>query len=118
MTNNLDLVRDLLLRAEDEGFSSEDPKTVYHIRLLKHAGLVQAVVTPRKWKGRFTLGILKRLTPAGRQFLHAARNEMIWRRTKKDFIRPGLFFSLRLVADYLRQQDKEIAAGHLTSEKS
>ena len=118
MTNNLDLVRDLLFRGEEEGFSSEDPKTVYHIRLLKQAGLVQAVVTPKRWKGRFTLGILKRLTPAGRQFLQAARNEMIWRRTKKDFIRPGLFFSLSLVADYLRQQDKLIAAGNFASEKS
>ena len=118
MTNNLDLVRDLLLHAEEESFSSEDPKTVYHIRLLKQAGLVQAVVTPRQWKDRFTLGILKRLTPAGRQFLQAARNETIWRRTKKDFIRPGLFFSLRLVADYLRQQDRPVAAGGFSSEKS
>lgn len=118
MTNNLDFVRDLLLRAEGEGFSSEDPKTVYHIGLLKQAGLVQAIVTPKRWKGRFTLGILKRLTPDGRQFLHAARNETIWRRTKKDFIRPGLFFSLRLVADYLRQQDSEVVAGGFVSEKS
>ena len=118
MTNNLDLVRDLLRRAEEEGFSSEDPKTVYHIGLLKQAGLVQAIVTPKKWKGRFTLGILKRLTPAGRQFLHAARNETIWRGAKKDFIRPGLFFSLRLVADYLRQKDERIVVGDFTSEKS
>ena len=108
MTNNLDLVRDLLLRAESEEFSSTDPKTVYHIDLLKKAGLVQAVVTPKKWKGRFTLGILRRLTPDGQQFLHAAKNERLWSRTKKDFIRPGLFFSLRLVADYLREKDDHV----------
>ena len=118
MTNNLDLVRDLLLRGEEEGFSSTDPKTVYHIGLLKQAGLVQAVVTPKKWKGRFTLGILKRLTPSGRRFLQAAKNEAIWSRTKRDFIRPGLFFSLRLVADYLRQKDEHVIFGHFGSEKS
>lgn len=104
MTNNLDLVRDLLLRAEKGEFSSSDPKIVYHVALLKKAGLVQAVVTPKKWRGRFILGILKRLTPAGRQFLQAARNETLWSCTKRDFIQPGLFFSLRLIADYLEQK--------------
>jgi hypothetical protein len=118
VTNNLDLVRDLLLRGEAEGFSSTDPKTVYHIGLLKQAGLVQAIVTPRKWRDRFTLGILKRLTPDGRRFLRVARNEAIWSRTKRDFIRPGLFFSLRLVADYLRQKDDRVIFGDFGSEKS
>jgi len=111
VTKDLDLVRDLLLRAEESEFSSTDPKTVHHISLMKKAGLVQAVVTPKKWKGRFTLGILKRLTPEGRHFLHAAKNEMIWSRAKRNFIRPGLFFSLRLIADYLRQKEKRVVFG-------
>ena len=119
MTKDLDLVRDLLVCAEKTpGFSTSDPKAVYHVRLLKQAGLVQAIVTPKKWKGRFILGILKRLTPDGRQFLHAAKDERIWSRAKKDFIQPGLFFSLRLVADYLRQKDKRVIFGHFTSDKS
>ncbi|HJX24892.1 MAG TPA: DUF2513 domain-containing protein [Chthoniobacterales bacterium] len=108
MTKDLDLVRDLLLRAEDGEFSSSDPNIVYHIGLLRQAGLVQAVVTPRKWKNRFTLAILKRLTPAGCNFLRAARNEMIWTRTKRNFIRPGLFFSLSLISDYLRQIEERV----------
>ena len=62
-------------------------------------------------RGRFTLGILKRLTPDGRQFLRSAKNEALWRRTKRDFVRPGLFFSLRLVADYLRQKDGRVIFG-------
>jgi Hypothetical protein (DUF2513) len=107
VTKDLDLVRDLLLRTEDGEFSSSDPNIVYHIGLLKQAGLVQAVITPRKWKNRFTLAILKRLTPAGHEFLRAAKNEMIWTRTKRNFIRPGLFFSLSLIADYLRPQKEE-----------
>lgn len=118
MTNNLDLVRDLLLRAEESEFSSTDPKTVHHISLMKQAGLVQAVVTPKKWKGRFTLGIMKRLTPDGHQFLHAAKNEVIWTRAKRNFIRPGLFFSLRLIADYLRQKEKRVIFGAFGSENS
>jgi hypothetical protein len=115
VTKDLDLVRDLLRQAEAEEFSSTDPNTVYHIGLLREAGLVQAIITPKKWRGRFTLGILKRLTPAGRQFLHAARNETLWAKTKRDFIRPGLFFSLRLIADYLRQKDERIIFGEFVS---
>lgn len=108
MTKDLDLVRDLLLRAEDREFSSSDPNIVYHIGLLKQAGLVHAVVTPRRWKTKFILAILKRLTPAGCDFLRAAKNEMIWTRTKRNFIRPGLFFSLSLIADYLRQKEERV----------
>ena len=119
VTKDLDLVRDLLARAEQEHpFSTTDPKTVYHIGLMRQAGLVQAMVTPQEWRGRFTLGILKRLTPDGRQFLEAAKNETIWRRTKQDFVRPGLFFSLRLVSDYLRQTQERVGFGDFTSEKS
>jgi hypothetical protein len=109
MTKDLDLVRDLLLRAEQESeFSSSDPNIVYHIGLMRQAGLVQAIVTPKKWKEKFTLGILKRLTPAGRSFLQAAKNEQVWTRTKRNFIRPGLFFSLSLIADYLRQKEPRV----------
>jgi len=108
VTKDLDLVRDLLLQAEVTGFSSTDPNTVYHIGLMREAGLVQAIITPRKWKEKFTLAILKRLTPAGREFLRAAKNEMIWTRTKRNFIRPGLFFSLRLITDYLRQKQERV----------
>jgi hypothetical protein len=119
VTKDLDLVRDLLAHAEEApGFSTSDPKAVYHVRLLKQAGLVHAVVTPTKWKSRFTLGILKRLTPDGRQFLHAARNEVIWSRAKRNFIRPGLFFSLSLIANYLRQKEKRIVFGDFASDKS
>jgi len=119
VTKDLDLVRDLLARAEKEHpFSTTDPKAVYHVRLLREAGLVQATVTPTEWRQRFTLAILKRLTPDGRQFLQAAKNETIWRRTKQDFVRPGLFFSLRLVSDYLRQKHERVGFGDFTSEKS
>ena len=118
MTKDLDLVRNLLVRAEaPEGFSTTDAKMVYHVRLLKEAGLVHAVVTPGKWKGRFTLGILKRLTPQGRQFLSVARNETIWARAKRDFIRPGIFFSLRLIADYLKGEENRLVFGDFTREK-
>ena len=117
MTKDLDLVRDLLLRAEDGQFSSSDPNIVYHIGLLRQAGLVQAVVTPRKWKNKFTLAILKRLTPAGCDFLRAAKNEMIWTRTKRNFIRPGLFFSLSLIADYVRQKKERVIIPMLDHEE-
>ncbi len=109
MTNDLDLVRDLLFRTEKEhGFSSTEARIVYHVGLMREAGLVRAITTPRKWKNRFTLAIVKELRAAGRDFLRAARNEALWVQTKRDFIRPGLFFSLRLIADYLRQRERRI----------
>ena len=37
---------------------------------------------------------------------------------EKRFHPAGFFFSLRLVADYLHQQDEGVAAGDLGSEKS
>src|ERR1700730_17695599 len=118
MTNNLDLGRDLLLKGETSVYSSSDPKIVYHLGLMRQAGLVHAMVTPNKCQGRFTLGILKRLTPPGRQFLHAARNETIWRRAKQDFIRPGLMFSLSLVTDYLKHADHRTTLGELIAGKN
>lgn len=109
MTKDLDLVRDLLFRTEREReFSSSDPRIVYHVGLMREAGLVRAIVTPKKWKKRFTLAIVKGLNAAGRDFLRAAKNEVVWTRTKRNFIRPGLFFSLRLIADYLRQKEERV----------
>lgn len=109
MTKDLDLVRDILSRTEKEQeFSSTDPRIVYHVGLMHEAGLVRAIVTPKKWKKRFTLAIVKGLNAAGRDFLRAAKNEVAWTRTKRNFIRPGLFFSLHLIADYLRQKEKRV----------
>jgi hypothetical protein len=109
MTNDLDFVRDLLFRTEREhGFSSTDPRIVYHVGLMHKAGLVRAIVTPKKWKKRFTLAIVKGLNAAGREFLRAAKDESLWTQAKQDFIRPGLFFSLRLLTDYLKQKEKRV----------
>jgi hypothetical protein len=108
VTRDLDLVRDLLVRTEREQFTTEDPNLVYHAALLKEAGLVEAVITPKIWRGRFTLAIFKRLTGAGREFLRSAKDEQIWTRTKRNFIRPGLFFSLSLIAEYLRQKEQHV----------
>jgi hypothetical protein len=109
MTKDLDLVRDLLFRTEKElEFSSTDARVVYHVSLMREAGLVRAIVTPKKWKQRFTLAIVKGLNTAGRDFLRAAKNETLWKGAKRDFIRPGLFFSLRLIADYLRQKEERV----------
>ena len=109
MTNDLDLVRDLLIRtAKEREFSSTDARIVYHVGLMREAGLVRAIVTPKKWRKRFALAIVKGLNAAGRDFLRAARNEVVWAGTKQDFVRPGLFFSLRLIADYLEQKEKRV----------
>ncbi len=101
MTRDLDFIRELLARVAEEEFSSSDPVVIHHASLLKSAGLIHAVLTPQQWKDRFALAILKRLTPLGQQFLQASRDEAVWRQTKRIFVRPGLVFSLSMIADYL-----------------
>lgn len=102
MTRDLDFIRDLLARVAEEEFSSSDPAVIHHAGLLKEAGLIHAVITPRKWKDRFALAILKRATPAGLEFLKASQDEALWSRAKRHFIRPGLVFSLSVIADFLK----------------
>ena len=104
MTRDLDLLRDLLGRLAEAEFSTSDPLIIQHASILKKAGLIHASITPVKWKDRFALAILKRLIPAGQQFLTASRDEALWTRTKRNFTRPGVIFSLSVISDYLNKK--------------
>jgi DNA-binding transcriptional ArsR family regulator len=85
---DLELVRRILLHLEQgeaspSGFGAfvEDgyglPAIHYHIRLLHDAGLIEAdEIVPGQWWP-------ERMTWSGHEFLDAARNEELWRETKK-----------------------------------
>ena len=88
MKRDLDLVRRILLHLEgsdaspsgwsafvDDGF--EIGTIHYHFRLLHDAGLLEAdEIVPGQWWP-------ERMTWAGHEFLDAARNEDLWRETRK-----------------------------------
>ena len=88
MKRDLELVRRILLHLEEgeaspSGFGAfvEDgyglPAIHYHIRLLHDAGLIEAdEIVPGQWWP-------ERMTWSGHEFLDAARNEDLWRDTKK-----------------------------------
>lgn len=78
-----------------------------HIRLLKEAGFIDAVIfeagipkTVRKYQ-------INRLANLGHDFLKDSNNTAVWNMTKKYFIKPGVSFSLGLVAEYLKMKAKE-----------
>jgi hypothetical protein len=90
MKRDLDLVRGILLHMEGSGenagpsgFSEfiekgyEIREIHYHVRLLHDAGLLEAdEIVPGQWWP-------ERMTWSGHEFLDAARNEDLWRETKR-----------------------------------
>ncbi len=79
-----------------------------HIKLLKDAGFIDATTleagntkTIRKYQ-------INRLTNLGHDFLKDSGNATAWNLTKKYFIKPGVSFSVGLVAEYLKMKAKEI----------
>jgi hypothetical protein len=88
MKRDLDLVRRILLHLEegeanpsgfgafvDEGYDAG--AIHYHLRLLHDAGLIEAdEIVPGQWWP-------ERMTWSGHEFLDAARDEELWRETKR-----------------------------------
>jgi DNA-binding transcriptional ArsR family regulator len=93
MKRDLDLVRLILIRAEEaedftlrsSAFAAEgyDERTVArHFELLEEAGLIEVNLLRTETLGALK-GQLERLTWDGHEFLDATRNETVWSRTKE-----------------------------------
>jgi hypothetical protein len=91
MQRNMDLVREILLRAEGSDyhtlksadFPEHDEVTVArHFELMQDAGLVEANLLNLLEAGGVVRGTVVRLTWDGHEFLDSARNDEIWSRTK------------------------------------
>lgn len=92
MRRDMDLVREILLRAEDteyhrlksSAFEGKDELTVArHFELMKEAGLIEADLLCLPEHRGVERGTVLRLTWEGHEFLDAARNEDVWKRTKE-----------------------------------
>lgn len=107
MKRDIDLIREILLKVEEEpyrywdlgieleinGYSEEGLS--YHVLLLKEAGLVEArtLATPGS---RFLTYLPQRLTWAGHEFLDASRDDTIWEKAKSRLLEKsgGLAFDV------------------------
>jgi Hypothetical protein (DUF2513) len=90
VTRDLDLARRILLAVEahpepydniELSFDGVDPELVsYHVKLLTHAGLLEAENTSTMGRFEWTPSAL---TWEGHEFLDATRNDTVWRKTKE-----------------------------------
>lgn len=99
MKRDMDLVREILLKVEEQTDDPRKPAEIvieghsaeaisYHVMLLAEARLVEAVdfshMTRHLWRPQ-------RLTWAGHEFLDDVRDPEIWRRTKEGAQKAGGF---------------------------
>ena len=96
MKRDMDLIREVLLEVEKvEGwddwkqieFKDRDPEEIsYHVMLLAEAGLIEAkkICDGGAW-------LPMRLTWEGHEFLDAARNDTVWKKTKDIILLPRVY---------------------------
>ncbi len=98
---NLDLARQILLRAEkNDSFETEDSEILYHLKALGQAGLVEGEESPPRSRESHAR-ITGHLTRAGRDFLRLARDEELWDCARENFTKPDIFFSILSIRDFL-----------------
>lgn len=89
----MELVRSILLRAEDAGYAElsseafaedgfDSAVVAAHMQLLEEAGLIEANLLTLEGYGAVQ-GHVNRLTWAGHDYLDAIRNSGVWAKTKK-----------------------------------
>lgn len=111
MKRDMDLLRSILFQVEAmppytqneiliEGHSNEE--VCEHIRLAYESGLIEAIVHKT-----MPVAVVKRLTPAGHDFLESVRSEAAWKRAKDTTIQKTgslTFEALKAAASYLIQE--------------
>lgn len=112
MKRDMELVRLSLLEVEREepapdlsGYT-EDQK-VYRMALCIEAGLVDGVIVP-DGNGYPAATSAIRLTWKGHEFLDAARNDTIWKKTLAHVKKAGIAVTLPVLEDLLKKGAKEI----------
>ncbi len=112
MKRNMDLIRLLLMRSEDdkdaatacEKFKVEERS--YHVQLLIDAGLVEGFVR-RNPRGAFTGAVVSRLTWAGHDFLQSVRDDTIWNKAKEQVLKPGASWTFDILKEWAKYELKQ-----------
>ena len=111
MKRDMDLVKQILLEAEDLDTPKLDlPIEGYdqivvneHVYLCTQAGLIEATIL-RDQDGRAAQVITSRLTWQGHEFLQLARNNALWNKAKSNFKDKAVNFSFEMLFLYLKQE--------------
>lgn len=100
MTRDMELVRKILLKVEENTSSDQimnlsiegyDNEIVYnHCKLIYDAGLVSSFQTSRPLTQRYPTYIIGTLTWAGHDFLDKIKSDSIWDKTKTTIKKKGL----------------------------
>ena len=100
----MDVIRYILLQKEaEEQIEGEHDVIVYHIGLLKEAGLVTAV-TRNDARGIIADAKIMTITWAGHDFIDAMRDDTIWNKAKEKFIKPGASWTVSILFEWLKQE--------------
>jgi len=117
----MDLVRELLRWAEDAEPNAERWSDEYdqaydhlmvaeHIRLMKEAGLVDAVLVEAQ--GDILKARIDRLTWDGHEFLAGARNDTVWNKAKMIAKEKGLDLTVDLLKALLPKAAAALLGSH------
>ena len=107
MKRDMDLIRQLLLRAEaapDGQLTVDDPLETYQVRLMIDAGLTDGQISEELTTSAPRHSFIHGLTWAGHDFLDAARDDTLWKKAKEHVIKPGASFTFEFVKEWLKTE--------------
>jgi hypothetical protein len=112
MNRDMELIRQILLKAEALDFEDGEPyeryyarthDEAYQIALLKDAGLVDADVDTIDGGIPYEATII-RLTWSGHDFLDSSRDNKIWKMAVQHVIKPGASWTFSILVEWLKRE--------------
>jgi hypothetical protein len=117
MKRDMDIIRLLLLEQEagatpPELNQYEDQLVVYNVALMIDAGLIEGKVTDDE-SGTPVSAVITRMTWAGHDFLDAARDPSIWQAARERILKPGISWTISMLAEFLKAEAQRRLAAAL-----
>lgn len=112
MKRDMDIIRKILLNAEDDLYPYGAHVTLegvpietcaYHVALMIDAGLVKGHVTETNYCPHVSARI-DSLTNAGHDFANGIRKDTIWNMVLENVIKPGASYGLSVLVEYVKTQ--------------
>jgi|ERR1039457_6191271 hypothetical protein len=108
MKRDMDLMRQLLLRAEasnERRLKVNGAVEAYQVRLMVEEGLVNGVVIGNQKAGLpDDESYILSLTWAGHDFLDASRDEKLWRKAREKFLKPAASWTFSILLEWLKAE--------------
>lgn len=113
----MDIIRLLLLEQEagatpPELNQYEDQLVVYNVALMIDAGLIEGKVTDDE-SGTPVSAAITRMTWVGHDFLDAARDPSIWQAARERILKPGISWTVSILAEFLKAEAQRRLAAAL-----